>query len=166
MLIEPKKVEINGRTFEIRPMRALKAARLDRKLLSILVPAIGGLGELRDLSGGATIDMEALAAGLQKGLASMSDDDFTAFVAEMVSTTVCHEPGKPPIELSDAAAVDAVFTLDLSSLYALIFEVAKYHKFIPFALLSSGGRILQTLGLNGLEMNEGETGRRSEKSES
>ena len=145
---DPKTIELDGMRFQMHPMPALKALRLDRRLLTMLIPVLEGV---TDLSADAEIDLGKLAAGINTGLDQLSDTEFVTFMTELLSTTIYLPNGGSPIEL-DEHQIDQVFQTKLTTLYTLAFEVARYLKFTPFAFFAvgtGGGAMRKIRGLFG-----------------
>lgn len=143
-MLEPKQLVIDGMDFQFTPMPALKAARLDRKVLAMIAPIFGGLEEL-SLTAGISVD--GLMSGIRQALSSLTDDEFEGLLVSLLGHVKCQIPGKPPIELGDASAINEAFAgRDLLTMYRVAIEVMRYNKFTPFALASTGDWITRIAG--------------------
>ena len=133
--METKEIEIDGIKFILNSMKALEAMKLDKKLISILLPAFNGL---KGLSMDANIDFGAALEGLSNSLLSMKDDEYEKFIRDMFSNVQAIKPGSPAMELRELDAINTIFAGSTMTVYKLIWEVAKFNKFLPFELVGGG----------------------------
>jgi hypothetical protein len=161
-MLEPKNVEIDGMKFQLRPMPALRALRLDKKVISLLVPALGGLKDL-DLEAG--VDVEAMAQGVSKALERMPDEGVENLAVDLLSGSVHTPKGKAPQEIT-ADVINDIFRGALATLYKLMFKIMEYNKFSPFVLVGGGNVMERIRSLTGQTKKKSESGSSSETSES
>ena len=139
-MLEAKNIEIDKIQFQLNPLKGFKAIKLDKKVVSLLIPLFKGLKDLdSELDLGKSID------GIGSALDSMKEDEFEKFTIDLLSTTIILIDGKPPMEI-DKNVIDTEFQGNTITFYKLLFEVMKYNKFTPFVLASGGGsQTLKTL---------------------
>lgn len=148
-------VQVQGRTFQLFKMNALDARRADLKVLRLLAPLLGALDsvektESKPVEGESTEGLEPVAEikfekvipYLDRALTALPEDEFDALVKSMLKTVSCGSDF-----LSTDLAIDkALGDLGPLAMYELIFEIARFNKFLPFALLASGGLTSGVLG--------------------
>ncbi len=159
-MLETKDIEIEGHRFQLRPLPVLKAARLDKKVITVLAPILGTVKSLDD-----EINIEKAVKSVMDALSSLSDAEYEAFIIDLCSTVVYTAPGQQPIELG-SSDINKIFVGELKTLYKLMFEVMRYNKFSPFGLVE-GGNVTSIMSFLG-EQKEKETtsGKESETLES
>ena len=165
-MLEPKTITIKREggdmEFFLSPLPALTAIKLDKRVLTLLLPALSGF---KELSLDSSIDLNALTKGVSEALGRMDDKDFEELVLQLLSTAVYQKQGSAPLELNDKHNINKVFGGELISLYKLLFEVMRYNKFSPFVLLEGGGSVMsRILTSSGQTNKEGKTGKELEKS--
>jgi len=132
-MLEAKEIVIDEMKFQLNPLKGFKALKLDKKIVSILMPMIKGIDSLD-----SDIDFGKAISGLAEALESMKDDDYEKFILDLLSTTIYTPAGKVP-EVLGQTAIDNYFQGCATTLYQLMFEVMKYNKFTPFELVSRVG---------------------------
>lgn len=148
-MIEPKTIEVDNLSFYLQPMRPLKAIRLDKQIISLIVPALKGLGDMSELSLDTEIDFGKLFEGISEALQNMDGDTFEKFLQELFATVSFLESGKSPEELSNDAIINRVFQGEsLMTMYKLAFEIMKFNKFTPFEMVGVGNVVKQINTLN------------------
>jgi hypothetical protein len=162
-MLEPKDLNIKEMTgvFQLKPIPALKAIKLDKKIMTLLVPVIGGL---KDVSLDAGIDMSTVARGLSEALNDLDDKDTEQLIIDLLYGVVYVKSGEPPMELNEGT-INNVFNGCFEKLYDLIFEVMKYNKFSPFRLAAGGKKIPGMFGLLSMKKEEKSTKKDLVKSE-
>lgn len=144
-MIQTTTKTIDGIEFQLSPFPVLTAAKLDKKVLAVIAPVLGGLDSLL-----ADIDFEKLSRGIQQALSSMDDFEFLKLILELFSHTKAIAPGQAPIEMTTEEAINkALATGGVLTVYKLAFEVMRYNKFTPFAVASSGDLMSAIAGLRG-----------------
>lgn len=161
-MIEAKLIKINGMEFQLRPIPILSALKLDKKVVSLLLPLLGGV---EDLSLDAKIDIGKGMNAIAEVLGKMPDVEFEKFVIDMLSSTVAILPGQAPQEIS-AGNFNTIFAGSLMTVYKLLWEVMKFNKFSPFGLAGGGIEIAKTFILKKAKEEMLPSGERLEKSES
>ena len=142
-MIEPKTIKIDELSFYLQPLRPLKAIRLDKQILTLLLPALGGL---KDLSLDSNVDLGVLSKGVSDALQAMDGDDFEKFIIELFTSAQFMENGQPPQDLTDGV-VNRIFSGKLFSIYKLVFEIMKFNKFTPFELVGDGN-LMSKIGIS------------------
>ena len=85
-------------------------------------------------------DFAKIAVCFQKALSALSDEVMSAMVRGMFARVSCIPVEGAPFPLNTDRAVDqALGDCGPLSIYKLMFEVAKFNKFTPFALAAVGG---------------------------
>jgi len=159
-MIEPKMVVVDGMKFQLTAIPALKALKLDKTVVQLLVPIFGGV---QGMSLDQEIDMSAMAKGLATALTNMDNEDMVRFFIDLFIGVKYLEDGAAPQEMS-AGVIDRIFTGMLISMYKLAFEVMKFNKFSPFVLVGGGNVIKAVFSSGGQNPSQTKTGTESEKS--
>lgn len=151
-MLQPKELTVDNLNFHLQPLPVMKAMRLDKKVVSLILPIFGGM------EGASSLDTGSLFSGISKALATMPDTDFESMVMELLSTTIYCPPGGSP-ETLNVDIINSAFQGKLQTIYKLLFEVMKYNKFSPFVLLEDGAamnKILTSSVLKGKAKKDGE----------
>lgn len=143
-MLEPKDLELDGRQFKLNPLKGFKAMRLDKKVVSLLLPVLKGVKDLD-----SEINIGEALGGFSQALDDMKDSEYEKFVVDLLSCVQYFPEGKPPIEL-DRTTIDNEFMGNSLLLYKLMFEVMKYNQFSPFALVSQAGNGTQKINISAL----------------
>jgi hypothetical protein len=160
-MIEEIDKEINGMRFHFNPLPAKKALKLDKRVITLLVPIFGGLKDLNLNSG---IDTETMARGVSEALSNMTDEDYDKFIIDLLSATQYYQEGvATPVEIT-STVIDTIFRGELATLYKLMFEIMKYNKFFPFALGVGGKGILGMFTSQDQKQSEKKNGKKLETS--
>lgn len=133
-MLEAKIIEIDKMQFQLNPLKGFTALKLDKKVIGLVLPIIEGVKDLD-----TDFDMSKIVSGLTRSLDNMKDDDYEKFILNLLSTVVIILPGQPPQEI-DTKIIDDEFRGKATTLYKLIFEVMKFNKFTPFALVNVAGK--------------------------
>jgi len=133
-MLDKKEITIGENIFELSPLKGRKALRLDRKVVTLLLPVFKGI-DMKDMSMNAlqsNIDLGAIVDGITEGLGKMSEQEYSDFIEELLSTVIVKPKGVAPAQMSG----EVLDTLCLPPIdtYKLLFEVMRYNKFTPFAL--------------------------------
>lgn len=157
---DPIQVPIDGKVFNLSPMKARKVGELERKLLKALAPLLAGMGGvlsllpdlakegdksllLQDALG--MVDLSRVSMGVQDALASLPDHEFDALLVGMCSSVSTHIEGKGNCTLITGDLIDAALE-STSQMYKLMYEVARFNKFLPFGLVGAGDATPATAG--------------------
>lgn len=157
---DPIQVPIDGKVFNLSPMKARKVGELERKLLKALAPLLAGMGGvlsllpdlakegdksllLQDALG--MVDLSRVSMGVQDALASLPDHEFDALLVGMCSSVSTHIEGKGNCTLITGELIDAALE-STSQMYRLMYEVARFNKFLPFGLVGAGDATPATAG--------------------
>lgn len=132
-MIEPKRIEIDGMSFQLVRLPAMKALRLDKKIVALLIPVISGIDNLD-----AEVDFAKLAGGVSEGLRALDDNDFMALVKDLLAYVTYLPEGGAPIDLNNEAAINTAFQSGLMPIYKLIIESMRYNKLSPFGFMEDG----------------------------
>jgi hypothetical protein len=164
-MLQVETVELAGAKFQMHPIPPLEALKLDKEVISVMAPIINGLSGVigSALSGDmsedsmdqkfsnaleTSLDIKDIISGVQQGLDSMDPDSFVIFIKKLFHNCTVSIPGFQPLELSSEDAINETFTrLGLVNVYKLAFEVMRYNKFSPFAVLEATGLQGKTDGL-------------------
>jgi hypothetical protein len=138
-MIETKLIAIDGIEFQLRSIPILSALKLDKKVVSLLLPLLGGV---EDISLDAKIDIGKGVNAIAEVLGKMPDVEFEKFVIDMLSSTVAMVPGEGAQDIS-AGNFNTIFAGRLMTVYKLLWEVMKFNKFSPFVLAEGGLGIAQ-----------------------
>lgn len=134
---QPTQIEVDGLRFQISPIPAMKALRLDKRIVTLLIPVISGIEDLD-----AEIDFSKLAKGVSEGLSTLNDADFETLVRDMLMNVTYLPAGRAPLDLNTDAGIDAFYG-DLEkgtiSVYKLIVEVMRFNNLSPFGFMGDGG---------------------------
>jgi len=142
---DPKQVTIGDKVFTLNPMKARAAGEFQRKLGKVIIPLLGGIQAMQSVGDLGSLPMDMLTGGLQQALTALPDAEFDTLLLGMckyVSTTI---EGKGVCTLHTGDLVDAAIDKP-TDLYILMFEIARYNEFLPFALLGDGSATPGTLG--------------------
>lgn len=160
---DPKLVNIAGQGFSLYPIPPRRAGELERKLLKVILPAmVGGLGNLlrgADFSGldgkndtetgkalisrllGSSVDLAVVTNSVMDSLGALSDIEFNALLVGMFERVqwirVNGDGSQTPTFLTSGELIDSAFE-DTLSMYKLMYEVARYNKFLPFGMAGTG----------------------------
>lgn len=151
-MLQPQNKTIGGKTFQFLPMPALKAARLDKKVLTALTPLLSSLTDVKSVASaalgeeGGSGDMAGIATGLTQCLQALDDSSFASLLRELLEHVTYLPNGQAPMPLGNESTIDLVFVGDLATMYQVAVEVMRYNKFTPFGLADIGGSLLQTVG--------------------
>lgn len=134
-MIQPKKVTVNGKEFQLNPLPVLMAARVNGQLSAIFGPLL--MGQVPEVS---------------KLLLGLPDAQQEAMVASLVSTSLYLPSGEMAgaLELKDPAGLNVAFGCDIEGLYGLLFEILEYNGFPFFVKLKEAGARFLTL-IEGLQ---------------
>lgn len=145
-MLEIKEITIDGMKFQLHPLKGLKAVKLDKKVISLLLPLVEGVSDMD-----SQIDIGKALNGLSGAISNLEDQEYENFVCDLLSTTIIMLDKKPPEQI-ESSTIDEAFQGHILTLYKLMMEVMKYNKFTPFVLAGGGGFTMSTiagsLGLN------------------
>jgi hypothetical protein len=142
-MLEPENIVVEGLSFQLSPLPALKAMRLDKRILTAIAPVLGGL---KDLNLEAELDMAGMSEGITTALDRLEDNVLEKLLVDLFSTVIWSPEGGVPESLDSSATINKAFQGNLMGLYKLAFAVMRYNKFTPFALASIGGGMSKILG--------------------
>lgn len=136
-MLEIKDVTIDERVFKLHPLKGMKALKLDKKVLSLLLPALKGLKGGLDTN----IDIGTCIAGLSESIDNLPDAEYEKFLNNILSSVQYIPETEAPEEMC-TAIIDTHFQGAPMTVYKLMFEVMKFNNFTPFALVGqAGGKI-------------------------
>ena len=131
-IIEKMEKEIDGFKFEILLMPTLKAMVLDKKLSTLLIPALGGIKDLESRK----VDFKLMAEAVATALGNLPDNEFQKTLLDLLSH--CRYKGEKAVDLTEDV-INTQFRAKSIVLYKLVVEVMKFNNFIPFELLDGLG---------------------------
>lgn len=92
-----------------------------------------------DVAGLGVKNFAVIGAAIQRSLTSLPDPDRNALIRGMLKRVTCAPPGMSAVLLDTDQNIDKAFTgLGPTSLYKLLFHVARVNKFTPFAAAADG----------------------------
>lgn len=130
--MDSKTIEIDGVSFVLYPIPVLKVMKLDKQLITMLLPSIPDMSDIDQ-----EIDFGSILKNFSESLSNLSEKDYLSFVMDLLSKTQAQAPGSPAVEFTSEETLN-LFQGRLSTLYKLLFEIMKYNKFTPFELASGG----------------------------
>ena len=136
MLPQVLKIEVDKMRFQLSPLPLLKVLRLDKKVLALVLPALSGFTDLD-----AQIDFGLLSKGISEALTRMPDNDFESLALDLLSSVAYLPDNGAPVEMTSAQELNTIFSGKILTIYKLLFEVMRFNKFSPFALLEGGGNL-------------------------
>ena len=155
-MLEPKNITIEDKEFNLNPLKIRTALRLDKKVISLILPLLGGVKDLD-----SEINLGSALGKFSESLNALPDNEYEAFTNELFSTVTYLPKGEAPVELNQA--MDIAFQGNITSVYKLMWEIMKYNKFSPFELMAGGLGTLTTLISPKNTENEKSTGDKLEK---
>lgn len=136
-MIEPKKIQIDGMLFYMQPLPALTAARLDKRVITLILPSFGDLDK-NSLESLADMDMGVLLSKFSKSLESIEDSSFTDLIIQLFRGTQYMSDDNAQPQDMDEEKINHLFRAKLITLYKVMFEVMRFNKFTPFELVGGG----------------------------
>ena len=163
-MLNAEMVTVEGKNFQLLPMKLMEARKWDFKIVRIIAPMLGALEGLsksgesteksaEDTDEAAPSQAESLgfaqvATCIQKALSTLSDDEMDALIRGMFTNVTYLPEGGSPVLLNQTGALDAAFAgVGPYAIYRLIFEVARFNKFTPFVLAGGGSPLGGIQGL-------------------
>jgi hypothetical protein len=138
-MLKNKQINIGDKSFQLNPLPALRALKLDKKVVTMIIPVFKGFEGLdQEINLGAAI--EAVSEALLK----LEDNEYEKFILDILSTVQYLPSGKAPIEI-DSDVINNQFSGEIMSIYRLIFEVMKYNRFSPFEMVGDGNEMMKIL---------------------
>ena len=179
---EPVFVDVEGVNFQILPMPLIEARKWDAKILLVLAPLLGALDAFGEKPAEGTEpaaevgaddvgpvepaeaekpaddvdikDFSKISTSLQAALSALPDEVMNTMIRGMLSKVTCISCENGPLVLNCDKNIDIAFEgCGPVALYKLVFEVARFNKFTPFALAGAGdatGGILASLVPGGI----------------
>ena len=142
-MLSPITKEISGFSVHFRPLPATRAFTLAKNVGAIVLPVLKGIN-LADLK--AEVDLSSLIDSVVGVLSSLPDAQAVQLIVDSLQGSTITAPGQAPVEVSDRAAVDAVFQGELEAMYMIVLESWKYNKLAPFKLAASFGLTMTPTG--------------------
>ena len=163
-----KQISINGKDYTLFRIPSLKGMHLEIKFLKMAIPALvavngiqGVFGKLPKKEDGSldfsnigkidigailgSIDMATVSEALGAMLSALPEHELDSLVAGVMRSVMTFVPGKGSCTLVSPDLIDLAFD-DTLDMYRVMFEVARFNKWRPFALLSSGPATEATAG--------------------
>ncbi len=143
-MIEKQTKQIGEYEFTFMPLNPFKALVLDKKILSLLTPVLGGLRDLDKAGEGASIsdiiDFKLVSEGLGEALGKMKDAEFESLSKDLLRSVIV-ETGTNGAHSCDTDRGAVVFSRNIGLMYEVMLEVMRYNKFSPFVLAERGDAI-------------------------
>lgn len=146
--LESRIVTIKNNRFYIGKIPATKMLRIDHKLLKILAPVLKLLGSFSNEEGKLGFNFnEGIFENAQSIISDILDTDKSETLISLITELVgyCTLISEGTQKVAVAGNIDAIFSDGAMDMYTLAFEVAKWNKAAPFAMLAAGNRA-QTAG--------------------
>jgi hypothetical protein len=142
-MIEPKKFTVknsdgNDMVFNMQPLPALDAGFLDKEIMSLLIPALGGIENLD-----AEFNFEIASKAMATALKGLSKQEYNQLISDLLKTTQYLEKGTQVKSLT-LEDINNLFSGNFRGLYKLVYEVMKFNKFTPFEMVE-GGNLIQKI---------------------
>lgn len=165
-MIELRNIEIEGREFQLSRMTSRKASKLDIRVMKILAPALGAMDGLTMVQKDAPrpegaeegaevpesdidfdIKFDKLAGAMASVLGELDSKAYDTLLREMFAevTGTTLKGGALPMD-SDKNIDLCMEELPPMAIYRLLYEVARFNKFSPFALAENGSAMSTILG--------------------
>lgn len=152
-MLEIQEIEVDGLKFQLHPMSPLEARKWDVRVVRLVAPLLGALDgakltektaeedEEKSESEDLDISFSNVGKAIQEAFNLLSDSDMEAFLKGMFAKVIFIPDDAPSIPLTTTQAIDKALAGGNGpmTVYKLLYEVAKYNKFTPFALLGGGG---------------------------
>lgn len=153
-MVETITKEIDGIKFHIQQFPALKALRIEKKVMTLILPSVGSLIGGIDLQKGLDTDLDFsnIGQGLMVSLEKLSDNDFETLILELLGNTQFEITGEA-VEFIGKSNFDKVFQGKLITVYKVIFEIMKVNKFCFFEVVGGGLGMVQTNILSSSKKN-------------
>ena len=114
---------INNVSYEIQPLLARKALKLQFKVAKVLAGGAGGVGEVFDaVKDGGSVEQSVIkmASGI---IGSMDVEESIDLIAEIISTVTIERPSGA----KDACDLDTDFSVNLDDLYMVLAFALEFH---------------------------------------
>lgn len=136
-------VTIDGMDFQIHPMVAFKALRMERIISKLIAPIFLSLtdsavevNDIKELMK-KKVDLSKLGSSIVQALNSLSDKEYELLVFDLLAQAYIFDANALPIQINKEI-FDATFTGKLTTMYKLLFEIMKASKFSFFELVAGG----------------------------
>ena len=147
-MLQPMTKAIGEYEFSFLPLSPFKGLILEKKVLTLLAPIIGGLKNLDGLAGNESdeeriddvVDFAAISRGIGEALTRFTDSELESFAKGLLANVTVVVPGEGAFAC-DSFKGSQVFTGNFSLMYQVMIEVMRFNKFSPFALWELGGGI-------------------------
>lgn len=148
-IIKKKDAEIDGHEFTIYDMPTIDKMKLDKRVVSLIAPALSGLEGAESLD--FDIDFKAMAQAISSALKELSDNDFENLILKLFSN-VQYKKNNQVYEFRNKENINK-FDGKIMSLYKLAIEVMRFYEFTPFALAADGSAMTKTHSSKGPKKN-------------
>lgn len=152
-----KKIEVNGKTFQLNRIPLWTAVEIQGSLVGLLGPALSGL----DGKKGSNFDMAKAATAAGASLLAAADQGALSKILSKLLAPVVWYPGGPepgPRELNQEANIEDAFAFDMETMYRVAIAQMEHNRFPFFEKLAAiGRRITETSGSGNQSNPESET---------
>jgi hypothetical protein len=159
---DPFHITIGNTEFVVNQLPILKAAYLDKTVVSLVLPSLGGL---EGFSPETEIKMDKLFKAFSEGLEKLTEEKLNKFLVDLFSCVQAIKSGQAPQTLN-ASNLNEFFSGNLFDLYKVAFEVMRHNRFAPFAMVEGGKGMEIINGFIGRKPQQKSSPNMSEKSES
>jgi hypothetical protein len=154
-----KDVTIDGMKFQLNKMPALTALKLDKKVVTLMLPIFVGLEDLH--LDGEAFKLDSMAKAIQETLINLDDKEWDGFIQDMLSHVI-YLPDDDESQQLTSKVINNIFRAKLFIVYELLFEVMQFNKFTPFEMVE-GGKL--TKGIGGFSKQKEKKEKNGKKSE-
>lgn len=137
-----KEIEIDGMQFQLFPMKGMKSFLLEKKIMTMLVPIIGGLKDMD-----AEVDFKVVSEGIYEALTSLNEIEYKKLVLDLISEIMLiptnPQAGEGQALQMNESVINNKFSGKTMVLYKLIIESLKFNKFLPFEMVAGGLKMRQ-----------------------
>lgn len=163
-MLEVTTKEINKFTITYYPMGAISAAKLDRKVMALLVPLLKGGTKFKSMEDIMGTDIAELTGVLSEALDALDDKALERIIVESIKGCTVVVPGIGAKQLDTMDDIDKSFQGNLETLYTAVFESWRFNQLTPFALLRRfGSKIPKTSTSDTTESAEKASGLKLER---
>lgn len=153
----PKKIEVNGKTFQLNRIPLWTAVDIQGSLVGLLGPALSGIDG--KVGSGFNVAKAATAAGASL-LAAADQGALTKILAKLLAPVVWFPGGAEPMprKLDEDANIEDAFAFDMETMYRVAIAQMEHNRFPFFERLAAIGRqITATSGSENQSSPETET---------
>ncbi len=130
-----KNINIDGMEFQLNKLKALKALKLEKKIMAVASPVISSTMNTGDLD--KELDFSVVGKAFATALESLDEDEYEKLLLDAVSNVTFLGDKQAP-QLITKSVFDIIFVGNLLTVYKLIYEIMKFNKFCFFEMVGNG----------------------------